>query len=433
MRIDQIRIQNFKKFTDQEFQLSPRLNLFIGDNGSGKTSVLDALAIALGIWHKATPGSGWRQIRPEEIRLEPVREGDRILFKKSASGTTITAKGVIGAATDLCWKRAVKPGGARTTSLEAKQAELAVRSLLIEAEKHVRPLPVLGYYGAGRGWQTPNKPRAGERAQRLDAYRSCLDTRIHVHNLNDFFLYEAAATHQSGSERPGFRAVKAAVLDNIPGADNVRYEADLKEIVLSIHGQEQPFSNLSAGQGMMLALIGDIAIKAVQLNSYLLGPDRPGAAEPREVLRQSPGVVLIDELDVHLHPSWQRRVAGDLCRTFPKIQFVCTSHSPQVVGEIPRDEVWELDAEGHPFHPQVARGADSNWLLDHVMDASSATATSKELQRTAQREMSAGNFASARGAIEALRTLLEGKTGDLIRLESSLRALETMAGSEEEE
>src|SRR6266853_1433924 len=97
MRIDRLHIENFKKFakTDKPFELHRQFTLLVGDNGSGKTSVLDALAVALGLWHKAAPGSGWRNILEEEIRLEPVAAGDRVYFKPQLP-CRITVEGAIG-------------------------------------------------------------------------------------------------------------------------------------------------------------------------------------------------------------------------------------------------------------------------------------------------------------------------------------------------
>jgi predicted ATP-binding protein involved in virulence len=106
------------------------------------------------------------------------------------------------------------------------------------------------------------------------------------------------------------------VLGCVPGAEEVWLDADWDQIVMSIGGTVQPMGNLSAGQRMMLAMVADLAIKCVTQNAYLITEEDPDA-----VLRLTPGVVLIDELDVHLHPKWQRRVASDLKRTFPAILF----------------------------------------------------------------------------------------------------------------
>jgi len=434
MKIDRIHIQNFKWFKDQSFELSPGLTLLIGNNGSGKTSVLDALAVALGIWHKAAPNSGWRPIFREEIRLEPSLEGDRVLFKTLHEATAITAFGSIGGRAGLKWTREIKARGAKTTNRNAKEAESAIAALVAAAEAHHDLLPVLAYYGAGRAWLPTNKrtarPLSSAKTQRFDAYNKCLEPRINDHYLNEWFLYETVAANGSGLGRPGFQAVKEAIKGCIPDADQVRYDADLKQIVLKIDGWEQPYYNLSAGQRMMLAMVADIAIKAVTLNSYLLGPDQPGASDAKAVLELSPGVVLIDELDVHLHPSWQRRVASDLQRIFPKIQFITTSHSPQVIGEIPRDNVLQLAAtQGEQVtHPRVSRGADANWILDHVMTgASSLSREAQDPRDEAELALSEGRFDEAREALSRLRSLQQGDTGDLVRLESELDALEAMA------
>jgi predicted ATP-binding protein involved in virulence len=430
MRIDRLHIENFKKFVSHDFDLHPQFTLLVGDNGSGKTSVLDALAVALGLWHKAAPGSGWRNILKEEIRLDPVDAGDRIIWRL-ALPSKITAEGRIGDREGQRWTRMIREGGFRTTNAEARNAELAIADLVQQAEAQRALLPVLAYYGAGRAWLPTNKrpslPTTQRKTQQFDAYRQCLDTRIRDQDLNEWFLFETAAAGASGRERPGYQAVKQAVLGCIPEADGLWYDSNLKEIVLSIRGVQQPFYNLSAGQRMMLAMVVDIAIKAVTLNSYLLGSDQPGATDPMYVLRQSPGVVLIDELDIHLHPKWQRRVATDLKQTFRSIQFVCTSHSPQVIGEVSRDEVRLLADEG-VNRPSVALGADSNWILDHVMEgAISETLPARQLQREIEDAFAEGNLPVARDRLHALRTLLDGDTGELVRLESSLHSLEALA------
>ena len=99
----------------------------------------------------------------------------------------------------------------------------------------------------------------------------------------------------------------------------------------------------------MVALVADIAIKAVTQNSYLVAEEDRTASEDEqlpEVLHRTPGLVLIDEVDAHLHPRWQRRVVDDLKGTFPGVQFVCTSHSPFVIQSLEAGELRTLDPGG---------------------------------------------------------------------------------------
>ena len=194
--------------------------------------------------------------------------------------------------------------------------------------------PVIVYYGAGRAW-IPSRSREAATlkvrgpVRRWEAFYDCFQERIRSGDLRIWFQREAiAAANRGGRWRPGYEAVRRAVVRCIPEADDLWYDGDRQEIVLSIAGQAQPFSNLSAGQRMMAALVADVATKAVMQNSHLIteaGEDDPDGPA---VLQHTPGMVLVDELDVHLHPKWQRRVVRDLKETFPKIQFVCTSHSP---------------------------------------------------------------------------------------------------------
>lgn len=407
MRIDRLTLESFKGFASFEVDLHPRLTLFAGENGSGKTGILDALAVALGIWNTKIPQpAGWRNILEEEVRVDAVRYGDGRISFEPMLPTRVTARGKIGDNDGVVWTRQIRKDGSRTTNLEAKEAIAAVGRWVDTAAESRAFLPVLAYYGAGRAWLPTNQKlspkKNGKKPRRFDAYDHCLDTRIDLHRLNHWFLVETAAA-ADGGDRPGFIAVKQAILAMVPESDNVRFDAGLQEMVVSIAGQEQPFYNLSAGQKVMVALAADIAIKAVTLNAHVFEPGEPGEKEPLEVLRRSPGVVLIDELDVHLHPRWQRQVPQALKETFPGIQFVCTSHSPQIIGELPASEVVLLD-EGNAEHPATTLGMDSNWILQVLMGTQDQNSEIKE-------QIAAGIDAAQAGRLDEAAELLESLPG----------------------
>ena len=440
MRIDRLHIENFKKFVTQDFDLHPSFTLLVGKNGAGKTSVLDALAVAAGIWLVAEPDSmlfnSKRYIQATEIRLEPEGRGDRIQFREHRP-VVVQASGQIGDHFNVKWtreiRRDIKSRG--TYNGNAKTALRYIDEIYRRDFNGEHILcPVLAYYGAGRAWLPSNervkKAKSNGPARRWAAFYDCFNERIRIPDLQKWFLAETIERgNRAGKWRPGFDAVRRAVLGCVPGADDVWYSTDLEQIVLTINGNPQPFSNLSAGQQMMLALIADLAIKAVTQNAFLLPPNELGPVEEGvpAVLRYTPGMVLIDELDVHLHPEWQRRVVTDLKRTFPSVQFICTTHSPQVIGEVSREEVRIL-TENRVEIPSVALGADSNWILDHVMEGStSETPTARKLQDNIEDALAEGDLAAARQRLLALRQLLDGDTGELVRLESSLESLEALA------
>ena len=173
----------------------------------------------------------------------------------------------------------------------------------------------------------------------------------------------------------------------MPEADDLWYDGDREEIVLSAGGHARPFSNLSAGQRMMVALIADIAIKVLTQNSCLVPeelPDDDHESLP-EVLQRTPGLVLIDELDVHLHPRWQRRVVDDLKETFPGIQFVSTSHSPFIIQSLKAGELRTLDHSGPLLVEYANRSIEDIAEGIQQIDVPQQSQKAQELTRATER------------------------------------------------
>ncbi|MEI7909077.1 MAG: AAA family ATPase [Verrucomicrobiota bacterium] len=438
MRIDKIEIQNFKRFEKQMLELHPQFTLLVGDNGAGKTTLLDALAVAAAVWLVKVPdstlASSGRNILTNEIRLDPKKEGDRIQFNE-CKPVAVLATGQI-AGRDVQWCRQIRKEGARTTNAEAKEALAIIADVFIRVAGGDKVLcPVIAYYGAGRSWlpsQHRNpKGKANGPARRWEAFYDCFEERIRLSDLQDWFQREVIAfANRGGTWRPGYEVVKMAILRCIPESEDLWYDGDRAEIVLSIDGKAQPFSLLSAGQRMMVALIADIAIKAVTQNAFLLPADQLGPEDrpwPR-ILRETPGLVLIDEVDVHLHPKWQRRVVGDLKETFPSMQFVATTHSPQVIGEVPADEIRLMSQTGEITQPRISMGVDSNWILDHIMpDAESRDAKTRKLLDDIEEALDADDLIAAEKNLREAHDRIQGSDGELTRLESSLESLKMLA------
>ena len=408
MRIDRLELRNFKKFAAFDLNLHPQFTLLIGDNGAGKTSVLDALAVALGRLARRATGFDFDQQPTGDLPIrnpagkQPARRPRA--FREAGGGVSVKATGQIEDRDHLTWERRIKPGKRKTTNPEAKDALAVIKAAYERARtgERVVLIPVIAYYGAGRAW-LPHRERiqvarvaSNGPARRWAAFYDCLNERIRIADLNQWFHREAiAAVNRGGRFRPGFEVVRRAVLRCVPGADRMWFDGDRGEIVLSIEGRAQPFSNLSAGQRMMLALVADIAIKAVTQNNHLVPEDAQLLANGAlpDVLAQTHGVVLIDELDVHLHPRWQRRVATDLKSTFPKIQFVCTSHSPQVIGEVAPEEIRMLDDAARGRAPDQSYGLDSNAILEDVMGADSRTPNGEKAIEAVEDALEEGDLA----------------------------------------
>ena len=361
MRIDRLSLKNFKGFPEREFAFHPQMNLVVGVNGTGKTTLLDGLAVALGGWLLGIRGTDTRNIRPDELRLRAMT-GKNTDHSKRVTWETqypceVEASGELSGEF-LTWRRALNSPHGRTRSGEAKN----IKALGTDADNAVRKgseviLPLISYYGTGRLWDVPRDQtrvkseksltRKSEHS-RLAGYNHSLDPRISVSTLVKWIANQSWITFQQNQEPLPYATVRTAISKCLDRASGLHYDARRGEVVITIADQgPQPFSNLSDGQRTMLALVADIAQKAATLNPDL--GDR--------VLNETPGVVLIDELDLHLHPIWQRRVIEDLRQTFPKIQFVATTHSPFLIQSLRSGEEL-LMLEGSPTAQLANRTLD---------------------------------------------------------------------------
>jgi predicted ATP-binding protein involved in virulence len=382
MRIDRLEIKNFKKFSDFDINLHPQFTLLVGDNGTGKTTILDALAIAAGIWLVNAPDSklsnSGRNILPAEIRLEVVQKGDQRSGLIECKPVQIKATGMINDSA-ISWLRQINPKGLRTSNIGSKEVLKIIDNLFKRDEsKENIWFPIIAYYGAGRAWLPSNKldskTKQSSASRRWYAFYDCFEERIRIADIQNWFQKEAlASVNRQGRMRPGYKVVEFAILRCIPNTDAIWFDPDRNEIFISINQQPQPFSNLSAGQKMMVALVADIAIKIVTQNASFLSEELIVDNKTLPLLlEKTPGLVLIDEIDVHLHPKWQHCVVHDLTTTFPRIQFVCTSHAPLVIGEIAANRIRIIDYDQEAGHytatiPAESYGLDSNRILDELM------------------------------------------------------------------
>jgi predicted ATP-binding protein involved in virulence len=215
------------------------VHVLIGENGSGKTTALDALAVALGIWHVGAGGYGWRNIGKNEVRVASSGTNGRPTFIEQVP-TRIQAVGSIGGQ-PVKWSREVRKPGGRMLNGEAGQALSIIRRLVAKAREQERGLvlPLLSYYGAGRLWLEPNASKTrvtdDDRAKlsRLWAYKSCLDSRCRARDVNQWLLDHDWESYQRGEVEAGYDLVKRAILRCLPEAEQMRFAPTRKEAVVA--------------------------------------------------------------------------------------------------------------------------------------------------------------------------------------------------------
>ncbi|MGB9032401.1 MAG: AAA family ATPase, partial [Acidobacteriaceae bacterium] len=307
-------------------------------------------------------------------------------------------------AQEVAWARELNREGGRTTTAEAKE----LSHLASLADRRVRngeslTLPLICSYGTERLWfesRHVKKPTKGDSSpqwpSRFDGYRDCNVFEIQETVLLDWIRAQVSASQQRQEETTALAVMKQAIAGCVEDAESIYYDERYKDaIVIMTHLGHQMFRYLSDGQRIMLTLVGDLVKRAVTLNPNL----------GKDVLHLTPGVVVIDELDLHLHPRWQRRVIHDLKRTFPQIQFIATTHSPQLIGEALPHEIRILE-DGAVSIPQRSYGVDSSRILEEVMHASPRNRDTKELLSRLAELIDREDLAAAKKALREVEDKL---------------------------
>lgn len=362
MRLDRLHIKNFRCYEDATFDFQPGFNLVVGVNGSGKTSLLQAIAASFHEFGVAMT-LGNLKVNDENVRFVIDRFDGRSRFERKFPHL-IEAKGKLLGASE--WK--IIRHTFESPHLTDTNVADEIFELTSKLNRHEQTdLPVLAFYRSNRRWKGAGvsaESAAQQKVSRYDGYSNWQDA---VTDLKDFETWLIGRTLdrmqnllESGAvptDTDELAWVNAAIQVALPEARDLRYDLRLQSLLIDLHGGKTvPFNELSDGQRSMVALFADIARRMCILNPHM----------GMQVLTRTSGVIIIDELDIHLHPAWQRSIALALKQAFPNVQFIAASHSPQIIGSLRPEEVMVLN-NGDPSHPRVTYGLDSSSVLEEVM------------------------------------------------------------------
>ena len=432
MKINRLKLINYRCFKELKIDLQDRFTLLVGNNGSGKSAVLDGLAVGLASFFLGMDGAPSGSIHASDVRTECFMLGSR-LERQAQYPSRIECEGVVNGQA-LVWARTLNTEDGKTTYGDANTLSRLSRSLaqkVRQGDPSVR-LPILSYYGTGRLWAKKREKKKAAKVNlnsRFAGYADCLDAMS-----NEKLLYKwlEQMTYQELQEQkpvPELEAVKRAIVSCFAHSGNPEFKGDTAfcnynikthEVEIVYHTldgrtEAHPLNEMSDGYRNMLSMVADIAYRMALLNPQLLD----------KVTTETEGVVLIDEIDLHLHPAWQRHIVEALKNIFPKVQFIATTHAPSVIASVQQHEVVVLRDCSAVSAPALTYGKDANAILRTVMNV-------PERQDSVEIEIAAFHTALGNGEIEQARRCLRSIANvlgeddpEVVGAETAL-ALETM-------
>lgn len=440
MKIEQLALENIGPFHALSMPLAPtadiqsNVTVLIGDNGAGKTNVLKSLATALS-WFVA-------RLRSEKSNGSSILE-QQIRNGANSAAMTIAVQDQAGR---FEWVLAKARTGRKSdhSSQLSQLVRLAdvYRTTLTSNDQ--ASFPLIAFYPVERVvLDIPLKIREKHSFQQLDGYDNSLNQGVDFRRFFEWFreredtenelsipaekltqieklfgsrdsvrLREALQQFNALSRDKQLSAVRTAITAFMPGFSNLRVRRK-PTLHMSIDkgGLSLNVSQLSQGEKSLMALVGDIARRLAIMNPELENP------------LEGHGLVLIDEVDMHLHPRWARDIIARLTTTFPNCQFVLSTHSPLVISDSKDVLVYALD-NGHLTRVPPLYGQDANTVLLEVMDthirnASVATRLNDLLDLIQDNRLD-----EARQAIGTLESELPPQHLDLARARLLLRKQE---------
>lgn len=330
MRLKSLSLKNMRLFGEAEqtinFREDKNVTIIVGNNSTGKSSILDSISIQISSLLSHFPGQSVKQYQETDVHIDEFGNQSQYLNVK-AELTTTNGPVVINRS---------RKGAGKASETDLKQAK-HYADLLMEMVNDPNQeciLPLVAYYGTGRGQiQAPERKRGFQKVfSRWDAYKNTLESSTNFKRFFEWFDLMEDEERREKIERENTK-YRSPILETVRRAlslfvgdrfTNPRIEIKPLRFVMDEIGEngekrQLRIEQMSDGYKIITAMVADIASRMAEAN-----PDMEDAL-------LTPGIVLVDEIDLHLHPKWQRKIIDNLTKTFPNVQFVVTTHSPIIL------------------------------------------------------------------------------------------------------
>ena len=430
MKLKKVKIINYRCFKEAEIDFDEHTTLIVGKNGAGKTAILDAVAVAISTFLLGIDVGVSRSISKDDARYE-FHDLDGTVDPQHQFPVNIESIGDILDNYNVKWVRSLNSESGNTTVKEARELtniSKSVQNRIMTGDKSLN-LPLISYYGTGRLYAQKKEKKNIESLtefKRQVGYVDCMAAESNEKLMLNWFQIQTLKSLQE-QQRTGkvekpllLKTVESAIckcFERISGSKNadIVFDLDTHRLVLNFEsgdGSLQKFAmdEMSDGYKNTLSMIGDIAYRMAVLNP-MLGD---------KVLEETSGVVMIDEIDLHLHPQWQQTIISDLNTIFPKIQFIVSSHAPAVINSVAKEQIRILDNGGIYMPAAQTYGRDANSILREVMKVSERPTDIKQRMNLFYSYMDENNYKEADKVLTEIEAIVGATDPDIAAARTSL-------------
>ena len=436
MRVTSLKLANVRAIETAEFRFQPGFNLIVGVNGVGKSTILDALRICMS---RILPSTTESRAKAMSFAISDMRSGfpfldaelsltigvDKFRFTRRQWRETFAVdddknieklrREILNS--DRLRDRALNLLRALEEShgVSHSDAFAPSKTELKSAAYTAAVAPDCVFFSTTRSVASfASKSKAMAAGGKAAAYAEALGSRpMYVGQFADWMRVQEALAKEQSSAKRHLQLLRSAVDRFLPTYESLRpAEGNMSHLLINRGRTTLDVGQLSDGERGVLALVLDLARRLSLANPTLDDPLSDGHA-----------VVLIDEIDLHLHPKWQRQIVHNLTEAFPRCQFIATTHSPQVIGEVEHNRI-QIIANGEVYSPTHSFGVDSSQVLEEIMDANPRTRETQALLSQVSQEVAKQRYERTRELLAQLVARLGEDDSEVTRIRTLLDFME---------
>ncbi len=414
MILRKLGISNFKMFENLELFFEPGFNLLLGDNGVGKTTVLEAAAVALSGFFVGMEDVPARNIYKDDVRYQIIKDSNGTP-NKSYSNLVEVSGTLEYNGTEYTWNRARKDAlaGSKTT-IYPKDIKQVSQKLVNSMEANIWPL--ISYQSASRHWISARSDAYEKRRKLLHdrrcGYLGCLDKSANMQTVYDWCRKMEWSSVKNRHVPENYAAFGNIISNfmciiNDGTVSGVLFYLNADKLLYTENDEFKEIEDLSAGYRSVLNLVIDLAYRMAILN--------PDAGED---ICNAEGIVLIDEIDSNLHPKWQWRIVDALTDTFPNIQFIAATHSPIIVSSCKKVNIISIDEGQNVQYREGSYAFSVNEILKDMLGYYMRPENVEKLIEKFEDHMDRDEYMEAKGVLERLIVLLGEEHPEAVALKA---------------